>query len=110
VHAHSPASAKAQATQEARWEGGRFRVASCATGQWLLVVLREKTWAFATLADVWSLPVAPIACARAYDVSLRTLAACVGAGPDPSAAPLSDASGTSRPRSLSCSTVVLFAR
>ena len=53
VYAHSPASAKAQATQEARWEGGRFRVASCATGQWLLVLLRGKDWATATLADVW---------------------------------------------------------
>jgi hypothetical protein len=56
VHAHSPASAKAQATQEARWEGGRFRVASCATGQWLLGLLRGKDRALETLADVWSLP------------------------------------------------------
>ena len=89
VYAHSPASAKAQATQEARWEGGRFRVASCATGQWLLVLLRGKDWATATLADVWEpAPVAPIACPRAYDVCPRTLAACVGAGADRSAAPL----------------------
>jgi cellulose synthase/poly-beta-1,6-N-acetylglucosamine synthase-like glycosyltransferase len=56
VHAHSPASAKAQATQEARWEGGRFRVASRATGQLLLALLRGKLRAFETLADVWSLP------------------------------------------------------
>jgi hypothetical protein len=56
VHAHSPASAKAQATQEARWEGGRFRVASCATGQLLLVLLRGKDRAFETLADVRGLP------------------------------------------------------
>jgi hypothetical protein len=111
VHAHSPASSKAQATQEARWEGGGFRVASCAIGQWLLVLLRGKDWAFATLADVGEpAPVVPIACARAYDVCLRTLAACVGAGPHRSAAPLCDAGGTSRQRSLSCSTVVLFAR
>jgi len=56
VHAQSPASAKAQATQEARWEGGRFRVGSRATGQLLLALLRGKVRAFETLADVWSLP------------------------------------------------------
>ena len=56
VHAHSLASAKAQATQEARWEGGRFRVGSRATGQLLLALLRGRLRAFETLADVWSLP------------------------------------------------------
>ena len=40
VHAHPPASAKAQATLEARREGGRLCVASRATGQLLLALLR----------------------------------------------------------------------
>jgi hypothetical protein len=56
VHAYLPASAKARATQEARWEGGRFRVASCAAGQLPRVLLRGKDSAFETLADVWGLP------------------------------------------------------
>jgi hypothetical protein len=111
VHAHSPASAKAQATQEARWEGGRFRVASCATGQLLLVLLRGKDWACETLADVWSLPLSRrmLALARMTFVSV-TLAARVGEDLHRSRTSLSDASGTSRPWSLSCRTVVLFAR
>ena len=54
VHAHSPASAKAQATQEARREGGRLGVASRATGQLLLGLLRGKGRAFETPADLWS--------------------------------------------------------
>ena len=41
VRAHPPASAKAQATQEARREGGRLCVASRATGQLLLALLRS---------------------------------------------------------------------
>jgi cellulose synthase/poly-beta-1,6-N-acetylglucosamine synthase-like glycosyltransferase len=56
VHAHSPASGAAQATQEARWEGGRFRVASRATGGLMAAVFRGRWRAFETLADVWSLP------------------------------------------------------
>jgi cellulose synthase/poly-beta-1,6-N-acetylglucosamine synthase-like glycosyltransferase len=56
VHADSPASSKAQATQEARWEGGRVRVASRATGKLLDALLRGKWRALETLADVWSLP------------------------------------------------------
>jgi cellulose synthase/poly-beta-1,6-N-acetylglucosamine synthase-like glycosyltransferase len=56
VHAHSPMSGKAQATQEARWEGGRLRVASRATAQLLSAMLRGRWRAFETLADVWSLP------------------------------------------------------
>jgi len=56
VHAHSPESGKAQATQEARWEGGRLRVASRATRR-LFQALRQGRWRAAeTLADVWSLP------------------------------------------------------
>jgi hypothetical protein len=54
VHAHPPASAKAQATQEARREGGRLCVASRATGQLLLASLRGKAQAFETLAGVWN--------------------------------------------------------
>ena len=56
VHAHIPASGAAQATQEARWEGGRFRVASRATGQLVSAVLSGKWRALETLVDVWSLP------------------------------------------------------
>jgi cellulose synthase/poly-beta-1,6-N-acetylglucosamine synthase-like glycosyltransferase len=56
VHAHSPASGAAQATQEARWEGGRFRIASRATGGLILAALRGRWRALETLADVWSLP------------------------------------------------------
>lgn len=56
VHARSPVSGRAQAAQEARWEGGRFRVASRATGP-LLSALPHGRWrAIETLADVWSLP------------------------------------------------------
>jgi cellulose synthase/poly-beta-1,6-N-acetylglucosamine synthase-like glycosyltransferase len=53
VHGHRPASS---AAQEARWEGGRFRVASRATGQLLGALLRGHWRAVETLADVWSLP------------------------------------------------------
>jgi cellulose synthase/poly-beta-1,6-N-acetylglucosamine synthase-like glycosyltransferase len=56
VHAHSPASSAAQATQEARWEGGRLHVASRATRRLLTAVLRGRWRALETLADVWSLP------------------------------------------------------
>jgi cellulose synthase/poly-beta-1,6-N-acetylglucosamine synthase-like glycosyltransferase len=56
VHGHSPASGAAKATQEARWEGGRFRVASRATGRLFGALLRGKWRALETLADVWSLP------------------------------------------------------
>ncbi|MGO9335887.1 MAG: glycosyltransferase family 2 protein [Terracidiphilus sp.] len=56
VHAHSPASGAAQATQEARWEGGRFYVAGRVTGGLITAMLRGRWRAFETLADVWSLP------------------------------------------------------
>jgi cellulose synthase/poly-beta-1,6-N-acetylglucosamine synthase-like glycosyltransferase len=56
VHARAPASGNAQATQEARWEGGRLRVASRATGRLLKALLRGRVRAIETLADVWSLP------------------------------------------------------
>jgi cellulose synthase/poly-beta-1,6-N-acetylglucosamine synthase-like glycosyltransferase len=56
VHAHTPASGKAQATQEARWEGGRLRVASRTTGGLLKGLLHGRWRAIETLADVWSLP------------------------------------------------------
>ncbi len=57
VHAHMAASGRAQATQEGRWEGGRFKVGSRATGQLMRAVLSGKWRAMETLADVWSLPV-----------------------------------------------------
>jgi cellulose synthase/poly-beta-1,6-N-acetylglucosamine synthase-like glycosyltransferase len=56
VHARIPASSAAQATQEARWEGGRFRVGSRATGRLTAAFLRGNWRAIETLADVWSLP------------------------------------------------------
>jgi cellulose synthase/poly-beta-1,6-N-acetylglucosamine synthase-like glycosyltransferase len=56
VHAHSPASSKAQATQEARWEGGRLGVASRASGKLFKALLGGEWRAIETLADVWSLP------------------------------------------------------
>jgi cellulose synthase/poly-beta-1,6-N-acetylglucosamine synthase-like glycosyltransferase len=56
VHAQSPASSKAQATQEARWEGGRLRVASRATSSLGGALLKGRWRALETLADVWSLP------------------------------------------------------
>jgi cellulose synthase/poly-beta-1,6-N-acetylglucosamine synthase-like glycosyltransferase len=56
VHAQIPTTGAAQATQEARWEGGRFRVASQATGRLFGAVLYGKWRALETLADVWSLP------------------------------------------------------
>jgi cellulose synthase/poly-beta-1,6-N-acetylglucosamine synthase-like glycosyltransferase len=56
VHAQSPASSKAQATQEARWEGGRLRVARRATRKLFAALLHGRWRAIETLADVWSLP------------------------------------------------------
>lgn len=56
VHAHSPASSKAQATQEARWEGGRLRVARRASSKLFAALLHGHWRAIETLADVWSLP------------------------------------------------------
>jgi cellulose synthase/poly-beta-1,6-N-acetylglucosamine synthase-like glycosyltransferase len=56
VHAHTPATGAAQAKQEARWEGGRLRVASRATGRLSSALFRGNWRALETLADVWSLP------------------------------------------------------
>jgi cellulose synthase/poly-beta-1,6-N-acetylglucosamine synthase-like glycosyltransferase len=56
VFAHLPASSAAQATQEARWEGGRLRVASRATGRLVSALAHGRWTALETLADVWSLP------------------------------------------------------
>lgn len=56
VHAQTPVSSKAQATQEARWEGGRLRVASHATRKLVSALAKGRWRALETLADVWSLP------------------------------------------------------
>ena len=72
VHAHSPASGRAQATQEARWEGGRIGVASRATGRLGSALLRGRWRALETLADVWSLPLS-----RGIFALLLTLALAV---------------------------------
>jgi len=56
VFAHSPASGRAQATQEARWEGGRLHVASRAMRRLLGALFSGRWQAAETLIDVWSLP------------------------------------------------------
>jgi hypothetical protein len=56
VHAPLSAPGAARASQEARWEGGRLRVANRSTGQLVSAVLRGKWRALETLAEVWSLP------------------------------------------------------
>jgi cellulose synthase/poly-beta-1,6-N-acetylglucosamine synthase-like glycosyltransferase len=56
VHAHMAASGRVQATQEGRWEGGRFKVGSRATGPLFAAVMQGRWRAVETLADVWSLP------------------------------------------------------
>ena len=56
VRAPLSAPGSAQATQEARWEGGRFHVATRATGRLLTAVLHGNWQAAEMLAEVWSLP------------------------------------------------------
>jgi cellulose synthase/poly-beta-1,6-N-acetylglucosamine synthase-like glycosyltransferase len=56
VEAPLPKSLEAQASQEARWEGGRMRVASRSTTRLLAAILHGRWRAIETLADVWSLP------------------------------------------------------
>ena len=56
VQAQPPNSREAQASQEARWEGGRVRVASRSTRRLLTAILHGRLQAIETLADVWSLP------------------------------------------------------
>jgi len=46
----------AQAEQEARWEGGRFRVATRGAGRLLSAVLRGNWRALEMFAEAWSLP------------------------------------------------------
>jgi cellulose synthase/poly-beta-1,6-N-acetylglucosamine synthase-like glycosyltransferase len=47
----------AQATQEARWEGGRFHVATRSTGKLILVILKGNWRAAGMLFEAWSLPI-----------------------------------------------------
>jgi cellulose synthase/poly-beta-1,6-N-acetylglucosamine synthase-like glycosyltransferase len=56
VHAQSPVSGAARASQEARWEGGRFRVASQATRRLVSAAMHGRLGALETLGEVWSLP------------------------------------------------------
>jgi GT2 family glycosyltransferase len=56
VHAPLSAPGSAQAAQEARWEGGRFHVATRTTGLLLTAVLNGNWRAVEMLAEVWSLP------------------------------------------------------
>ena len=57
VHAPLAPVRSAQATQEARWEGGRFHVAARATGRLLAAILGGNWRAFEMLAEAWSLPI-----------------------------------------------------
>ncbi len=58
AHVYAPLAPvrSAQASQEARWEGGRFHVAARATGRLLASMLRGNWRAFEMLAEAWSLP------------------------------------------------------
>jgi len=56
VEAQPPSSRQAQASQEARWEGGRVRVASRSTKRLITAIMHGRWRAIETLADVWSLP------------------------------------------------------
>jgi cellulose synthase/poly-beta-1,6-N-acetylglucosamine synthase-like glycosyltransferase len=56
VYAPLSAPGTAQATQEARWEGGRFHVATRSTGRLVAAVLSGNWQALEMLAEVWSLP------------------------------------------------------
>lgn len=57
VFAPLSAPGSAQATQEARWEGGRFHVATRATGRLLEAASAGKWRALGALIESWSLPV-----------------------------------------------------
>jgi glycosyltransferase involved in cell wall biosynthesis len=57
VHAALAPVRSAQAMQEARWEGGRFHVATRATGGLLAAMARGNWRAFEMLAEAWSLPI-----------------------------------------------------
>jgi len=56
VHAPLAAAGGAQATQEARWEGGRLHVASRQTGHLVEAVMGGNWRALEMMAEVWSLP------------------------------------------------------
>lgn len=70
VHAPLAPVRAAQVTQEARWEGGRFFVATRATGKLLAAIFRGNWRAFEMLAEAWSLPIS-------RGVFALILAACV---------------------------------
>ncbi|HKN22186.1 MAG TPA: glycosyltransferase family 2 protein [Terracidiphilus sp.] len=57
VHAPLAPVRSAQAMQEARWEGGRFHVATRATGRLVAAMARGNWRAFEMLAEAWSLPI-----------------------------------------------------
>lgn len=56
VYAQPSAAGKAQTAQEARWEGGRLRVAWQSTPALLHRLVQGHAEALATLAELWSLP------------------------------------------------------
>jgi lysylphosphatidylglycerol synthetase-like protein (DUF2156 family) len=60
----------AQVTQEARWEGGRFHVATRSTGKLMAAILRGNWRASEMLAEAWSLPIS-------RGILALILAACV---------------------------------
>jgi cellulose synthase/poly-beta-1,6-N-acetylglucosamine synthase-like glycosyltransferase len=57
VHAPLAPARSAQATQEARWEGGRFHVATRSTGKLMWAILKGNWRASEMLAEAWSLPI-----------------------------------------------------
>ena len=57
VHAPLAPVRSAQASQEARWEGGRFHVATRATGKLLAAIARGNWRASEMLFEAWSLPI-----------------------------------------------------
>jgi glycosyltransferase involved in cell wall biosynthesis len=57
VHAPLAPVRSAQAMQEARWEGGRFNVATRATGRLLAAIAHGNGRAFEMLVEAWSLPI-----------------------------------------------------
>ncbi len=70
VHAPLAPVRSAQVTQEARWEGGRFHVATRSTGQLMGAIFHGNWRAFEMLAEAWSLPIS-------RGVFALLLAACV---------------------------------
>lgn len=57
VHTPLAPDRSAQISQEARWEGGRFHVATRDTGKLLVAIARGNWRALEMLAEAWSVPI-----------------------------------------------------